>query len=36
MIFRYPTGPDQAAVLEAMELFGTEVLPALESATIPA
>lgn len=30
MIFRYPTGPDHAAVLEAMELFGTEVLPALE------
>jgi len=30
MIFRYPTGPDQAAVLEAMELFGSEVLPALD------
>lgn len=29
MIFRYPTGPDHAAVLEAMELFGTEVLPAV-------
>jgi probable F420-dependent oxidoreductase len=29
MIFRYPTGPDHDAVLEAMELFGTEVLPGL-------
>lgn len=29
MIFRYPTGPDHEAVLEAMELFGTEVLPEL-------
>ncbi|TCK26384.1 LLM class flavin-dependent oxidoreductase [Pseudonocardia endophytica] len=28
-IFRYPTGPDQASVLEAMDLFGREVLPAL-------
>lgn len=28
-IFRYPTGPDQRSVLEAMELFGREVLPAL-------
>jgi probable F420-dependent oxidoreductase len=32
MIFRYPTGPDHAAVLEAMELFGAEVLPALSPA----
>lgn len=30
MIFRYPTGPDHEAVLEAMELFGTDVLPALD------
>lgn len=36
MIFRYPTGPDNAAVLEAMELFGTEVLPALERPAVPA
>lgn len=36
MIFRYPTGPDHAAVLEAMELFGTEVLPALERPAVPA
>jgi alkanesulfonate monooxygenase SsuD/methylene tetrahydromethanopterin reductase-like flavin-dependent oxidoreductase (luciferase family) len=28
-IFRYPTGPDSASVLEAMDLFGREVLPAL-------
>jgi alkanesulfonate monooxygenase SsuD/methylene tetrahydromethanopterin reductase-like flavin-dependent oxidoreductase (luciferase family) len=33
MIFRYPTGPDHAAVLEAMELFAAEVRPALEQAT---
>ncbi|SHK53107.1 Flavin-dependent oxidoreductase, luciferase family (includes alkanesulfonate monooxygenase SsuD and methylene tetrahydromethanopterin reductase) [Pseudonocardia thermophila] len=36
MIFRYPTGPDHAAVLEAMELFGTEVLPALEQTPVGA
>jgi len=36
MIFRYPTGPDHQAVLEAMELFGTEVLPALEKAPVSA
>lgn len=36
MIFRYPTGPDNAAVLEAMELFGTEVLPQLEPVADPA
>ncbi len=38
MIFRYPTGPDHAAVLEAMELFGSEVLPALgsDAAVLPA
>ena len=36
MIFRYPTGPDHAAVLEAMELFGTEVLPALAPSAVPA
>jgi len=36
MIFRYPTGPDHAAVLEAMELFGTEVLPNLTAAAVPA
>jgi len=35
-IFRYPTGPDHAAVLEAMELFGTEVLPNLAATTVPA
>lgn len=35
MIFRYPTGPDHASVLEAMELFGTEVLPALEPSRVP-
>jgi probable F420-dependent oxidoreductase len=33
MIFRYPTGPDHAAVLEAMELFAAEVRPAQEQAT---
>lgn len=32
MVFRYPTGPDHDAVLEAMELFGTEVLPTLDRA----
>jgi alkanesulfonate monooxygenase SsuD/methylene tetrahydromethanopterin reductase-like flavin-dependent oxidoreductase (luciferase family) len=36
MIFRYPTGPDHQAVLEAMELFGAEVLPALENAPVSA
>ena len=34
-IFRYPTGPDHAAVLEAMELFGTEVLPNLAASHGP-
>lgn len=36
MIFRYPTGPDHEAVLEAMELFGNEVLPELEKAPVGA
>lgn len=36
MIFRYPTGPDHRSVLEAMELFGTEVLPALEKTPVSA
>lgn len=35
MIFRYPTGPEHAIVLEAMELFGTEVLPALAAVPVP-
>jgi alkanesulfonate monooxygenase SsuD/methylene tetrahydromethanopterin reductase-like flavin-dependent oxidoreductase (luciferase family) len=34
MVFRYPTGPDHTAVMEAMELFGTEVLPALAPAHV--
>jgi alkanesulfonate monooxygenase SsuD/methylene tetrahydromethanopterin reductase-like flavin-dependent oxidoreductase (luciferase family) len=34
LIFRYPTGPGQAAVLEAMELFAAEVRPALKPAPI--
>lgn len=36
MIFRYPTGPDHESVLEAMELFGTEVLPALDRTAVGA
>lgn len=36
MIFRYPTGPDHRFVLEAMELFGTEVLPVLEKTPVSA
>ena len=36
MIFRYPTGPDHTAVLEAMELFGSRVLPALDGSVVPA
>jgi alkanesulfonate monooxygenase SsuD/methylene tetrahydromethanopterin reductase-like flavin-dependent oxidoreductase (luciferase family) len=36
MIFRYPTGPDHRSVLRAMELFGTEVLPALDRPAVPA
>jgi alkanesulfonate monooxygenase SsuD/methylene tetrahydromethanopterin reductase-like flavin-dependent oxidoreductase (luciferase family) len=32
MIFRYPTGPGHPAVLEAMELFASEVLPAVGKA----
>jgi alkanesulfonate monooxygenase SsuD/methylene tetrahydromethanopterin reductase-like flavin-dependent oxidoreductase (luciferase family) len=35
-VFRYPTGPDHRSVLEAMELFGTEVLPALDAERVPA
>jgi alkanesulfonate monooxygenase SsuD/methylene tetrahydromethanopterin reductase-like flavin-dependent oxidoreductase (luciferase family) len=34
LIFRYPTGPGQAAVLEAMELFAIEVRPMVEPAPI--
>lgn len=34
MIFRYPTGPGHAAVLDAMELFAAEVLPALDTAPV--
>ena len=35
LIFRYPTGPDHAAVLSAMELFAAEVAPAFAtSATV--
>jgi probable F420-dependent oxidoreductase len=36
MIFRHPTGPDHASVLETMELFAAEVLPALERPGVPA
>lgn len=32
LIFRYPTGPELTKVRAAMELFGSEVLPAFESA----
>ena len=35
-VFRHPTGPDHRSVLEAMELFGTEVLPALDAERVPA
>ncbi len=31
LIFRYPTGPDHAAVVAAMELFAAEVAPAVVS-----
>ena len=34
LVFRYPTGPDHASVLAAMELFAAEVAPAF--ATAPA
>lgn len=36
MIFRYPTGPDHAAVLEAMELFAAEVAPQVAPVAVPA
>ncbi|MDD7937459.1 LLM class flavin-dependent oxidoreductase [Actinomycetospora lutea] len=36
MIFRYPTGPDHRSVLAAMELFGNEVLPAVDRPAVPA
>ena len=32
MVFRYPTGPDHASVLAAMELFAAEVAPAFTAA----
>jgi alkanesulfonate monooxygenase SsuD/methylene tetrahydromethanopterin reductase-like flavin-dependent oxidoreductase (luciferase family) len=32
MVFRYPTGPDHASVLAAMELFAAEVAPAFAAA----
>lgn len=32
MIFRHPTGPAHAVVLEAMELFAAEVLPEFATA----
>jgi len=33
MVFRYPTGPDHASVLAAMELFAAEVAPAFAAST---
>jgi alkanesulfonate monooxygenase SsuD/methylene tetrahydromethanopterin reductase-like flavin-dependent oxidoreductase (luciferase family) len=36
LIFRYPTGPEHRFVLEAMELFASEVLPALTDIPTPA
>lgn len=36
MVFRYPTGPDHAAVVEAMELFAGEVMPHVSAPAVPA